>query len=252
MRRYFSRNLLGIHLLGVLAVAACLALALWQWNRAHVSKIQTAPTEAMQFEDLSPLRDFLPAASVGVPTSVSGSWQPDERILMGERVADGPTMVNQTPNQEVIAELVGPVGFWVVDILELADGSSLGVVRGFAQDPNQIPLASGSVELQGVMQPSENAPGIHLVNNIPLLTTELITANARTIAHDGYLVSSTAADQLDLVKPILDKPVETGLNVRNVIYTVNWLIFAGIVLFMWLRVIRDELDESTANQIAAE
>jgi hypothetical protein len=55
-----------------------------------------------------------------------------------------------------------------------------------------------------------------------------------------------------MVNPILDQPVETGLHIRNVIYTVNWLIFAGIVLFMWLRVVRDKLDESDLAEIDAE
>lgn len=252
MSRYFSRGLLGIHFLGVLAFSACIALALWQWDRAHVATTTTTIPESVSFEELSPLRDFLPAGSVGVETTVSGIWQPDERILMPERIADGQGMVNPNPEQEAIAEFVEPIGYWVVDILELNDGSSLGVVRGFTAEPDSFPLATGSDEITGVMQPSENAPGVHLVNDIPLLTTELITENARTIAHDGYFVSSTFVPGLDQVTPILDKPVDSGLHVRNVIYTFNWLIFAAIVLFMWARIARDELAESDSAKINAE
>lgn len=252
MARYFSRALLGIHFLGVLAFATCIALAMWQWDRAHVTSPVSVSSELVPFEELSPLRDFLPAASVGVKTSVNGTWQPDERIIMPERVGDGPVMVNPNPEQSAIVEFVGPIGAWVVDVLELSDGSSLGVVRGFTENPESFPLATGSAELTGVMQPSENAPGVHLVNDIPLLTTELITENARTIAHDGYFVSSTIVDGLDLVTPILDKPVESGLHVRNVVYTFNWLIFAGIVLFMWARIARDKLAEGVSAKSNAE
>lgn len=252
MSRYFSRSLLGIHLLGVLAVAACIFLAAWQWDRAHISRSEAIPSESFTFEKLSPLRDFLPASSVGVKTTVRGTWQPDERIVMGERIADGPGMINPTPEQNVIAEFVSPIGSWVVDVLELEDGSSLGVVRGFTENPESVPLATGPAQLNGVMQPSEDAPGVHLVNQIPLLTTELITANARTIAHDGYFVSSTIESGLELVKPILDRPVDSGLNVRNVVYTFNWLIFAVIVMFMWVRIVRDHLADSAASESNAE
>ena len=142
MNRYFSLRLLAIHALGAVSVLACLALANWQWERAQ-AYVPPANASQKTFEELSPLRDYLPASSVGVPTSVTGTWQPDERILMPERIIDGKSMVNPDPKSVVIAEFVPPVGYWVVDIMELADESSLGVVRGFTETPDQIALANG-------------------------------------------------------------------------------------------------------------
>ena len=241
MNRYFSLRLLAINILGALSVVACLGLAYWQWERAQA---YVPPTTASPktFEELSPLRDYLPASSVGVPTSVTGTWQPTERILMPERTIDGKSMVNPNPETEVIAEFVPPVGFWVVDIMELADESSLGVVRGFTETPDQIALAEGEVTVSGVMQPSEDVPGLKLVNNIQPLTTKLIVENSRTIAHDGYLVATSATESLIPVKPIFTEPVVKGLNWRNVAYTFNWVFFAAIVALMWIRVARDELE----------
>lgn len=241
MNRYFSPRLLAIHAIGAVSVLACLALANWQWDRAQA---YVPPANAAQktFDELSPLRDYLPASSVGIPTSVTGTWQPDERILMPERVIDGKSMVNPDPETEVIVEWVGPVGFWVVDIMELADESSLGVVRGFTETPDQISVAQGEVTVTGVMQPSEDVPGLKLVNNIEPLTTKLIVANSRTIAHDGYLVLTTAEESLTAVSPIFTEPVVSGLNWRNVAYTFNWIFFAVIVGMMWVRVARDELE----------
>ena len=91
MSRYFTLRLFAIHVLGAAAVAACLILAAWQWDRAHVQQ-STTSTEVKEFAELSPLRDYLPAASVSVPTSVTGTWQPEERIVMPDRIADGPSM----------------------------------------------------------------------------------------------------------------------------------------------------------------
>jgi len=241
MNRYFSIRLLVIHVLGALSVVACLALAYWQWDRAQAYVPPESGT-ALSFEELSPLRDYLPASSVGIPTSVTGTWQPEERILMPERIIDGKSMVNPNPELEVIAEFVPPVGFWVVDIMELADESSLGVVRGFTETPDQIALASGEATVSGVMQPSEDLPGLKLVNGIKPLTTNLIVENSRTIAHDGYLVATSTSDSLIPVSPIFTEPVVKGLNWRNVAYTFNWVFFAGIVAMMWARVARDELE----------
>jgi cytochrome oxidase assembly protein ShyY1 len=241
MNRYFSLRLLAIHVLGAFSVAACLGLAYWQWDRAQ-AYVPPASATALTFEELSPLRDYLPASSVGVPTSVTGTWQPDERILMPERVIEGKSMVNPDPDIEVIAEFVGPIGYWVVDIMELADESSLAVVRGFTETPDQIVLATGEATVAGIMQPSEDVPGLKLVNGIEPLTTDLIVENSRTIAHDGYLVATSPSESLLPVSPIFTEPVVKGLNWRNVAYTFNWVFFAGIVALMWVRVARDELE----------
>jgi hypothetical protein len=241
MKRHFSIRLVAIHALGAFSFFACLGLAYWQWDRAQ-AYVPPANATAPSFEELSPLRDYLPASSVAVPTSVTGTWQPDERILMPERVIDGKSMVNPDPETEVIAEFVPPVGYWVVDIMELADESSLGVVRGFTETPDQVALASGMETVTGVMQPSEDVPGLKLVNGIEPLTTDLIVENSRTIAHDGYLVATSKSDSLELVSPMFTEPVVKGLNWQNVAYTFNWLFFAGIVAMMWFRVARDELE----------
>lgn len=228
-------------MLGAFSVAACIALAYWQWDRAQ-SYVPLETSTSKSFEELSPLRDYLPASSVGVQTSVTGTWQPDERILMPGRVVDGKSMVNTNPESSEVITLASPVGYWIVDIMELPDGSSLGVVRGFTQSPDQIELASGTETISGAMQPSEDVPGLELVNDIAPLTTELIVENSRTIAHDGYLVATSDTEFLALVKPIFTEPVVGGLNWRNVVYTFNWVFFAGIVALMWVRVARDELE----------
>ena len=228
------------HVLGVLCFLACLALANWQWQRAHVYVPKVGSVEK-SFAELSPLRDFLPISSVGVSTQVTGTWQPSERIVLPNRISSGPGMVAPTLGQEGTAQFVGPVGAWIVDIMELADGSSLGVVRGFTENAALVPLAAGEQVITGVMQPSEDVPGLELVNGISLLTTNLIVENSRTIAHDGYLVATSNSPGLISVQPIFKEPPVQGLNWRNVAYTFNWIFFAVIVGFMWVRVAKDEL-----------
>ncbi|MGA0002765.1 MAG: SURF1 family protein [Candidatus Nanopelagicales bacterium] len=241
MKRHFSIRLVAIHALGAFSFVACLGLAYWQWDRAQ-AYVPLASDTVLSFEELSPLRDYLPASSVAVPTSITGTWQPDERILMPDRVVDGKAMVNPDPETELQVEWQTPIGYWVVDIMELADESSVGVVRGFTESPDQIAVASGIETVSGIMQPSEDVPGLKLVNGIKPLTTYLIVENSRTIAHDGYLVATSRTNSLTPVSPIFSEPVVKGLNWQNVAYTFNWLFFAGIVAMMWVRVARDELE----------
>jgi hypothetical protein len=251
MIRHFTARLIGTHLLGVFSLLTCLALANWQWDRAHVylPKIELAQKS---FSELSPLRDYLPISSVGVPTQVTGTWQPSERIVLPNRISNGPGMVVKVTEQEVATEFVGPTGSWILDILELADGSSLGVVRGFSENAEQVPLATGDQTITGVMQPSEDVPGLELVNGIIPLTTEMIVENSRTIAHDGYLVAVSNSPGLIAVQPIFKEPPVQGLNWRNVAYTFNWILFAAIVGLMWVRVAKDELQVAQLEGIAGD
>ena len=251
MKRHFTARLITTHALGLLSVLTCLVLANWQWERAQVYVAKNTSVQK-SFAELSPLRDYLPISSVGVTTKVSGTWQPTERIVLPGRIANGPGMVIKDPEQKVTAELVDPIGSWILDILELADGSSLGVVRGFTENPQQIPLATGDQTISGVMQPSEDVPGLELVNGIIRLTTNIIVENSRTIAHDGYLVADTNSPGLIAVQPIFKEPPVQGLNWRNVAYTFNWIFFAVIVGLMWVRVAKDELQVAQLASITGD
>lgn len=251
MNRHFTARLITTHALGTLSVLACLVLANWQWDRAQVY-VEKSSAVQKSFSELSPLRDYLPISSVGVPTNVSGTWQPSERIVLPGRIANGPSMVITIPKQEVGAEFVGPIGSWIVDILELADGSSLGVVRGFTENAQLVPLATGIQTISGVMQPSEDLPGLELVIGIVRLTTNMIVENSQTIAHDGYLVVDSNSPGLIAVQPIFKEPPVQGLNWRNVAYTFNWIFFAVIVGLMWVRVAKDELQVAQLASIAGD
>ena len=251
MNRYFTARLLAIHLLGALCVLTCLVLANWQWDQAHANETKTGSVQK-SFSELSPLRDYLPISSVGVTTSVSGNWQASERIVLPGRIANGPGMIYSDSQQDVTAEFAELIGSWIIDIMELPDGSSLGVVRGFTENPELVPPAVGPQTVTGVMQPSEDVPGLELVNAITPLTTKMIVENSRTIAHDGYLVSDTSSPGLTLVQPIFNEPPVQGLNWRNMAYTFNWIFFAVIVGFMWAHVAKDELQVDQLALITAE
>lgn len=225
-----------------MAIATCLALSNWQWTRAHYVSAPKASNGSVSFNDLSPLRDFLPAGSVGIPTQVSGTWQPNSRLVFEERPVDGAQLVNTSPGSDAIVSWAVPVGAWIVDVLTLEDGSSLGVVRGWSAQPTSVAPATGKATLNGVMQPGEDATAKTLIHLPSYISTSEIMKKAKSTLHDGFFVSSTNTG-LELVKPTLTKPIKVSLHWRNVVYTLNWIIFAIIILGMWWRIIRDEVSE---------
>lgn len=247
MSRYFSKRLIAINLLAIIAIGTCAWLSHWQWSRAHyTAKVQVTNGKS-NFSELSPLRDYLPPSSVGIPTTVSGTWQESGRLVFSERPVDGTNLINPTPGSHAIVSWAVPIGSWIVDILKLEDGSSLAVVRGWSQTPEKVATASGSANLTGVLQPSEDAPSVSLLDLPSYLTTNKVLAASDSTVHDGYLVSSTATPGLELVKPIFDTPMKVELHWRNVVYTFNWIIFGLIIFGMWWRIIQDELKETTGK-----
>jgi hypothetical protein len=182
---------------------------------------------------------------VGVPTKVKGTWQENSRIEFTQRPADGTKLIKSTQSMELNQELLGA---WVLDVLILQDGSSLAVVSGWTQKSKTAPAFSGTVELNGVMQPSEDALSISLTDLPSYITTKEVLKISNSTMHDGYFISTTQIPGFEVIKPILPKPVETQLQWRNVIYTFNWIIFGIIIFGMWWRIIQDEVKFQTKEQ----
>lgn len=251
MARYFSRRIIAINLIALAAVLVCAWLSNWQWQRAHYTQTTPASGEIVDFDQLSPLRDFLPPTSVGVKTTVSGTWQENGRMLFSERPLDGKQLINPDPDSKTIVSWAVPVGNWVVDLLNLPDGSSVGVVRGWALPDEVVPPVSGPAEVTGVLQPSEDSLGNGLIQLPNYLTTNALLEVANANMHDGYLVATEPTSSLKLVKPIFDSPQKVGLHWRNVVYTANWIIFGIIIAGMWWRIIQEEFKQ-TALQTEKE
>ena len=261
MRRLLAPRMLGIHALGVLGIALCLFLSSWQWSRAHTVAPATSADGLAQFDELSPLRAYLPMSSIGVRTRVSGHWQEpgagklgkSTRIILPNRPADGSLLIEKP---DVAYDPFKKRGGWIVDLLVLEDGSTLAVVRGWTQYPQMFPAATGRATVYGVMQPSEDS-GLTDLLPVDTLTTADITEHAHSAVHDGYLVAqlpphgqtlssaasanTSARPVLVQVSPIIRVAVSQPLHWRNVVYTGNWIVFALIVLYMWIRIVRDEL-----------
>ena len=239
MSQYFTRRLVVVHVIALLAIYVCLAAAQWQWQRAHVSVTKDSSTANGDFFKLSPLRQHLPAESVAVKTSVVGTWLPDGRFEMPARSPLGKMLADPTTSARICS--------WVVDLVELEDESALAVVTGCTQDIGSVPRAEGLVTITGVLQPSEDS-GAQEIYGVPsLLTTDEILKHTDLIVHDGYLVATRGLFGMQTVTPVIDYPLRSPVHWRNLIYVFNWIVFALILLAMWRRVVLDEVSDSKSG-----
>jgi hypothetical protein len=56
--------------------------------------------------------------------------------------------------------------------------------------------------------------------------------------HGGYVIAGSpppGLQRIDAPEPITEVP----LNLLNVFYAVEWVIFAGFAIFLWWRLVRD-------------
>lgn len=245
---YFTPRLIGIHAFGVISLVACLLLSNWQWDRARVwSDKSPASLQVTQpFDELSPLRNFLPETSIGARTQISGTWVANSVRIYCDRPVDGSILrtgieIGYTP------------GCWVTAVLELSDDTVFAVALGWSKDNSgesglSFALPQGEVDLVGRLQPSEDSHKSFLPISGRKITTEDTVKQFGRSAHDGYLVLDSAPSGLEVIQPMYEMSPTQTIHWRNVVYTFNWLVFAAFVIFMWWRAFRDELTGAAKDE----
>ncbi len=217
----------AFHVLTVLAVVVCLLAARWQWDRANRSEADAVPEgPVVALADLDPRTTFS-----GMRVRLDGEFDVANEVLVAPRSRDG------------------QAGAWVLTPL-LPEGSAgpdqaaaVGVVRGWVPD-GAVPAAppAGSVSVVGVLVADSRAPGAQPVGEPP--TLEVVDTGALA-QHAGYPIRSGWFALQQLAPAGVDQPLplqvtelpgaDVGLNLRNAAYALQWVVFAGFVLFFWSR-----------------
>ena len=255
-------------------LALCLGVALvfvllsrWQLESSRDAQTVYDPGK----EIVRPLDETLDPGTVStleqVDTAVeaTGTYLPDSTVLIENRLQDGRT------------------GWWVVAGLQIpgtqqqwADGDAdadivLPVVRGWSDDPEQIPqLPEGEISVVGRLLPQEapvstrdQEPGRYAslspaqlsnVWDVPIYSG-FVTAVAEAPAaqptpQDGSTGladdDATLPEQASLMSPDLEavsvdqQPTDTSLDPLNIFYAVEWVVFAGFALWIWYSSVRDD------------
>lgn len=211
-------------------IAGCIAAAVWQYHRT-ADQVDVAQAEAsvpMAYTDL---------VSVDAPLDPG---QLGRNVIVTGVVTDQRTFVRDRLSPE------GRVGYLVVDGVRLADGRVVAVLQGWVPRPGQAPdLAGSDVTIAGRLQPDENfypdapvSPGAPLVT----ITRAGLTAQWGAEPAQGY-VTVTSADLVGfaLVPPIVGTDPDVPFPLQNAFYSLQWIIFAGAVIYVWARFLREDL-----------
>lgn len=232
------------------AAVACGLLGSWQLDRAEVRGAQAAQRERDAIlqapavpvgELLSPGKTF-PGEIVGRRVLATGEFTGAELLVEG-RVHDG------------------AVGFLVLAELRVLDDGAgfvaadpgtapvLAVVRGWVPDAAALvpPTPAGTTSVTGYLQVGEAAGSGMGSDGGPLpagqtdaISMAQLAGTWGTPIYTGYLVQSEPAPEAPLVA--LGPPAlpGSGLAWRNLMYALQWWIFGGFALAIWVRSVRDE------------
>jgi cytochrome oxidase assembly protein ShyY1 len=227
-----------------LAIAGGFA-ALGQWQLAR--SVESAAPRSEQTEVVVPLGEVsrpqhpVPDSATGQRVTIDARFVTGDYVVLADRINDG-----------------GP-GYWVAGHAVTADGASLAVALGWAESPDAAAAAIAALEqsapdgaLTGRYLPTESPQESDFENGVrsAMAVPELINlwSTPPDGVYGGYLILDAAPAGLDLI----DAPApdtEVSLNLLNVFYAVEWVIFAGFAIFLWYRLVRDawELENETVE-----
>jgi len=229
LRLLFTPRWLARSLLGVVLLAACVGLGLWQWDRVQLTleSERAALQVAVDVVDLAPTGADLPGESVGRPVFATGRYA-ESSLYVSDRSLDGRK------------------GFWVLSPLDLGDGSRVAVLRGWLPEVVEVPI--GNATVNGVMQPYENFYSGSTSKNgviVSMTLDEIVAAWGEDVRAGIVNLTSQepafAGDPLPV--PTTVQPAGGGFPLQNFFYALQWLIFAGFVVFFWWRWIGMDLRE---------
>lgn len=230
-----TRQWIGRTALAVVVIAAFFALSYWQYARTQdqLAAARAALSHQVDYaEVVRPDDRQLPVPALGRRVSVSGTVVPGARALVRDRLDD-----------------TGDRGYLVVDAVRIGDGRVVAVLQGWVPTARSAPELTGAITVSGRVQPDENFyPDAPVVAGEPLVTITaagLLTQWAPRVTQltPGYVTvtGTPAAAGLRTVAPIVGADPDPPFPWQNVFYTLQWLIFAVLVVVAWLRWLRDDV-----------
>ncbi len=172
--------------------------------------------------------------SVDVTQFVAGDW-----IVLSDR-----------------SNLAEPTGYWVVGHAIVSNGASLAVAVGWTSSADDAASAVrtlesvvGKGELSGRYLPTESPQqsDFEAGRLSALAVPELINlwADVSGGVYSGYVIAAEPTAGLERI----DSPPpnnEVSLNLLNIFYAIEWIVFAGFAIFLWYRLVKDVWEEESA------
>jgi cytochrome oxidase assembly protein ShyY1 len=239
--------------LALVVAAGFAALSQWQLGRS----VSTGTVVDKGTESVVPLSQVAKPQSpiseraATQRVSASGHWIPKDYALVSDRLNNG------------------TAGYWVVGHFsaQTPAGATAGLVVAVGWSPNRADAATAvsalsrktdtnTVSITGRYLPPEAAEDsdfehgkVSTVSPAALLNTWTVRDPAGI--YGGYLVSAEKTAGL----AVIDSPKPTNdveVNLLNVFYAIEWVVFAGFAIFLWYRLVRDtwEREQEEAAEAA--
>lgn len=229
----------GAHLLMLVAVAAAVALGLWQlnvWEAARASEARDLSNAgSMPLDKVMSGDSPFPGKYLGQPVSFSGEWLGAGTLYVADRDLDGRR------------------GYWVMTPVLVGD-SAMPVVRGWSREP-RAPVPSGAVDIEGWLQASEGTSASDDDADddvIPEMRVASIVEHVDADLYSGYVVDREPTDGLDSVTPESVPEVSGSTSLRNLLYAFQWWVFGIFAIYIWTRWCRDTWEQTrAAEQVAS-
>ncbi|GAA3121750.1 SURF1 family protein [Streptosporangium carneum] len=240
LRILFSPRVLALHLLAIGALVVCGLLGRWQLGvfeesgKPHAAR-DPAPVAVAT---LTQPGKHLTSEAASRRVTAKGAYDPSRQLLVAER--DG--------------------GLWLLTPLDLGDGTSIPVVRGWvaaAGDPAAV-VPGGEVTVTGRLQPSEATDSVRRGAR-PLPQGQVLTVSSAELVNlwrgvklrDGFVIATAQTPAPAVAAKPVNAPAPTepgGLTWRNLAYAAQWWIFGLFAVFMWWHFVRDALRGRTAER----
>jgi len=217
------------HLAMLVCVAIAAGLGVWQYDAWHQHRADAARdlanNPAVALGTLMTGDSPFPGRSVGQPVRFTGRWV-GGNIYVSDRVQDGRR------------------GYWVVTAL-LVDHtrSAMPVVRGW-WPTTTLPAPTGPAAVTGWLEPTEgNGPIDESPRDdvIPMMRIASLVEHVDADLYSGFVIARDIPTQEGIpYVPAVSRPgVSAFTGVRNLFYAVEWWVFGGFALFIWVRWCRD-------------
>ena len=255
MHHFLNRRWIAIHLMTLVIVAVCLAMASWQLGRLQDRRAENDRLIARQQLPAEDLDSLLPDAAAGTEqaesaafrhTKARGTFDTAEQVILQSRSFDG------RQGNHLLTPLV------------LESGEALLIDRGWVPLPTDEKVIaearppSGQVTVDGVLLPTEKKgflgvsdPPPGEVSATPRVDLERLAGQLPYPLYPLYLrlQSQEPANAGDLPRPV---PIPAPSDGPHMEYAVQWSLFAATALVIYLGLIRRDVKRRKADEAEPE
>ncbi len=240
-----QRRWLGFTIFALVLIVVCVVLARWQWGRYLERRAENDRLDEALAAPATPVADLVDPVAPGsppVPLPRDLEWR--TATAVGVFDAAHEVAVRRRP-------LDGRNGFWIVTPL-VTDTGVILVNRGWVvagrdalTTPAVPPPPAGVVSVAGRLRAGESSDR---VNPPPgqawAIDPQVLVPPGAGPRYDAYLELRDSQPDSAAGLTTLADPGHRGWN--NLVYAVQWLVFAAVAVFGWWRLLAAEAQRSGA------